>query len=56
MFMILGIRVGIYFIIYMFLEILLNFEVWGDIILNYKIYKERVFVIIIDEVYILELW
>lgn len=56
MFMILGIRAGTYSIIYMSPETLLNLEAWGDIILNSKIYKERVSVITIDEAHILESW
>lgn len=51
-----GIKVGDFFIIYMFLEILLNFDLWGDMILNFEVYKERVCLIVIDEVYILEFW
>lgn len=31
-----GIKVGDFFIIYMFLEILFNFDLWGDMILNLK--------------------
>lgn len=40
----------------MFLEILLNFDLWGDMILNFEDYKVRVCLIVIDEVYILEFW
>lgn len=47
-----GIKVGDFFIIYMFLVILLNFDLWGDMILNFEVYKERVCLIVIDEVYI----
>lgn len=51
-----GIKVGDFFIKYMFLEILLNFDLWGNMILNFEDYKERVCLIVIDEVYILEFW
>jgi superfamily II DNA helicase RecQ len=51
-----GISAGDYSILYMSPEILLNFDSWGDTILNSSTYKDRVALIAIDEAHILASW
>lgn len=51
-----GIKAGDFSIIYMSPETLFNSDLWGDMILNSEVYKERVCLIAIDEAHILESW
>lgn len=40
----------------MSLETFMDYEIWGDMILNSEVYKKRVFLISFDEAHILESW